>query len=176
MFRHGSAPGLRSGCGSSGAALRVRHPTAEGRGCGHGTRYLAQQGRGFTHLPPGPHPLQQIFGHLPERHWRTDCLDLPERLLRLGMLQVLPKAERRGLGGLLAAAMTRRIARDEDVTLTAWIVATNWRSEALLKRIGYRKELDNEWIKLVPNPNPNPNPNPSVGELHIRHIRHIHHK
>ncbi|XP_017119468.1 uncharacterized protein LOC108140918 [Drosophila elegans] len=79
----------------------------------------------------------------------------------LGMLQVLPKAERRGLGGLLAAAMTRRIARDEDVTLTAWIVATNWRSEALLQRIGYRKELDNEWIKLVPNPNPKPNP--SIG-------------
>ncbi|XP_016956397.1 uncharacterized protein LOC108028890 [Drosophila biarmipes] len=70
----------------------------------------------------------------------------------LGMLQVLPKAERRGLGGLLAAAMTRRIARGEDVTLTAWIVSTNWRSEALLKRIGYQKEVVNEWIKLVPNP------------------------
>ncbi|XP_039500845.1 uncharacterized protein LOC120457375 [Drosophila santomea] len=69
----------------------------------------------------------------------------------LGMLQVLPKAERRGLGGLLAAAMTRQIARGEEVTLTAWIVATNWRSEALLKRIGYQKELVNEWIKLVPN-------------------------
>ncbi|KAH8289259.1 hypothetical protein KR054_002427 [Drosophila jambulina] len=68
----------------------------------------------------------------------------------LGMLQVLPKAERRGLGGLLAAAMTRRIARGEpDLTLTAWIVATNWRSEALLKRIGYQKELVNEWIKLL---------------------------
>lgn len=69
----------------------------------------------------------------------------------LGMLQVLPKAERRGLGGLLAAAMSREIARGEEITLTAWIVATNWRSEALLKRIGYQKDLVNEWIKLVPN-------------------------
>lgn len=66
------------------------------------------------------------------------------------MLQVLPKAERRGLGGLLAAAMTRRIAKSEDVTLTAWIVAVNWRSEALLKRIGYHQAVVNEWIKLVP--------------------------
>ncbi|XP_017060561.1 uncharacterized protein LOC108100932 [Drosophila ficusphila] len=70
----------------------------------------------------------------------------------LGMLKVLPKAERRGLGGLLAAAMTRRIAQSEEVTLSAWIVATNFRSEALLKRIGYQKELVNEWIKLLPNP------------------------
>ncbi|KAH8269824.1 hypothetical protein KR026_001439 [Drosophila bipectinata] len=68
----------------------------------------------------------------------------------LGMLQVLPKAERRGLGGLLAAAMTRRIAKNEEVTLTAWIVAVNWRSEALLKRIGYHQAVVNEWIKLVP--------------------------
>ncbi|XP_017147422.1 uncharacterized protein LOC108159019 [Drosophila miranda] len=70
----------------------------------------------------------------------------------LGMLQVLPKAERRGLGGLLAAAITRRIARVEQVTLTAWIVATNWRSEALLKRIGYHQDVINEWIKLEPVP------------------------
>ncbi|KAH8420312.1 hypothetical protein KR009_009026 [Drosophila setifemur] len=68
----------------------------------------------------------------------------------LGMLQVLPKAERRGVGGLLAAAMTRRIAKGEQVTLTAWIVSSNWRSEALLKRIGYRQGLVIEWIKLVP--------------------------
>ncbi|KAH8397831.1 hypothetical protein KR222_003515 [Zaprionus bogoriensis] len=68
----------------------------------------------------------------------------------LGMLQVLPKAERRGLGGLLAAAMTRRIARTEQVTLTAWIVSTNFRSEALLTRIGYHKAVVNEWIKLLP--------------------------
>lgn len=65
------------------------------------------------------------------------------------MLQVLPKAERRGLGGLLAAAMSRRIAKGEpDLTLTAWIVTNNWRSEALLKRIGYQQEVVNEWIKL----------------------------
>ncbi|XP_016923752.1 uncharacterized protein [Drosophila suzukii] len=70
----------------------------------------------------------------------------------LGMLKVLPKAERRGLGGLLAAVMTQRIAKGEDVTISAWIVSTNWRSEALLKRIGYHKEVVNEWIKLVPNP------------------------
>ncbi|BFG01962.1 uncharacterized protein DMAD_01595 [Drosophila madeirensis] len=68
----------------------------------------------------------------------------------LGMLQVLPKAERRGLGGLLAAAMTRRIARGEQVALTAWIVTSNWRSEALLKRIGYQPDIINEWIKLEP--------------------------
>ncbi|XP_034487695.1 uncharacterized protein LOC117791886 [Drosophila innubila] len=68
----------------------------------------------------------------------------------LGMLQVLPKVERRGLGGLLAAAMTKRIAKGEQVTLTAWIVTSNWRSEALLSRIGYRKGIVNEWIKLLP--------------------------
>ncbi|XP_030568033.1 uncharacterized protein LOC115767832 [Drosophila novamexicana] len=68
----------------------------------------------------------------------------------LGMLQVLPKAERRGLGGLLAAVMTKLIAKGEEVTLTAWIVASNWRSEALLTRIGYKKAVVNEWIKLLP--------------------------
>ncbi|KAM8721462.1 hypothetical protein ACLKA7_007354 [Drosophila subpalustris] len=67
-----------------------------------------------------------------------------------GMLQVLPKAERRGLGGLLAAAMTKRIAKGEQVTVTAWIVTNNWRSEALLSRIGYQKGIVNEWIKLLP--------------------------
>lgn len=66
------------------------------------------------------------------------------------MLQVLPKAERRGLGGLLAAVMTKLIAKGEEVTLTAWIVASNWRSEALLTRIGYKKAVVNEWIKLLP--------------------------
>ncbi|KAH8276576.1 hypothetical protein KR044_003224 [Drosophila immigrans] len=68
----------------------------------------------------------------------------------LGMLQVLPKAERRGLGGLLAAAMSKLIAKAEPMTLSAWIVATNWRSEQLLGRIGYHKHLVNEWIKLLP--------------------------
>ncbi|EDW78241.1 uncharacterized protein Dwil_GK16280 [Drosophila willistoni] len=68
----------------------------------------------------------------------------------LGMLQVLPKAERRGLGGLLAAAMTRLIAKTEKVTVTAWIVSNNFRSEALLRRIGYRQSIMNEWIKLEP--------------------------
>ncbi|TDG43644.1 hypothetical protein AWZ03_009944 [Drosophila navojoa] len=68
----------------------------------------------------------------------------------LGMLQVLPKAERRGLGGLLAAVMSKLIAKKEEVTLTAWIVSSNWRSEALLKRIGYKKAIVNEWIKLLP--------------------------
>ncbi|ALC49465.1 CG14615 [Drosophila busckii] len=68
----------------------------------------------------------------------------------LGMLQVLPKVERRGLGGLLAAAMTKRIAKSEPVAPTAWIVSNNWRSEALLTRIGYHKALVNEWIKLLP--------------------------
>ncbi|KAH8386889.1 hypothetical protein KR093_003310 [Drosophila rubida] len=66
------------------------------------------------------------------------------------MLQVLPKAERRGLGGLLAATMSKLIAKHEAVTLTAWIVATNWRSEQLLNRVGYRKDIVNEWIKLLP--------------------------
>lgn len=70
--------------------------------------------------------------------------------LLCSMLQVLPKAERRGLGGLLAAAMTRRIAKSEQVTLTAWIVSTNFRSEALLTKIGYHKAVVNEWIKLLP--------------------------
>lgn len=65
------------------------------------------------------------------------------------MLQVLPKAERRGLGHLLAAAMTRRIAKSEQVTLTAWIVSTNFRSEALLTKIGYHQTVANEWIKLL---------------------------
>ncbi|XP_060661539.1 uncharacterized protein LOC132795102 [Drosophila nasuta] len=68
----------------------------------------------------------------------------------LGMLQVLPKAERRGLGGLLASAMSKLIAKGETTTLTAWIVSTNWRSEQLLGRIGYRKHIVNEWIKLLP--------------------------
>lgn len=68
----------------------------------------------------------------------------------LGMLHVLPKVERRGLGGLLAAAMSKRIAKGEQVTLTAWIVCSNWRSEALLSRVGYRKGIVNEWIKLLP--------------------------
>ncbi|XP_030378188.1 uncharacterized protein LOC115626841 [Scaptodrosophila lebanonensis] len=68
----------------------------------------------------------------------------------LGLLQVLPKVERRGLGGLLAAAMSKTIAKCEEVTLTAWIVSHNWRSEALLRRIGYEKGEVNEWIKLAP--------------------------
>ncbi|EDV95192.1 GH17807 [Drosophila grimshawi] len=68
----------------------------------------------------------------------------------LGMLTVLAKVERRGLGGLLAAAITKLIAKREQVTLTAWIVDGNWRSEALLTRIGYKKSVVNEWIKLLP--------------------------
>lgn len=63
---------------------------------------------------------------------------------------MLPKAERRGLGILLASAMTKRIAKSEKVTLTAWIVSTNFRSEALLTKIGYHKAIVNEWIKLLP--------------------------
>lgn len=87
-----------------------------------------------------------------DKHLCTELVhDKLFSLFLFSMLQVLPKAERRGLGGLLAAAMSREIARGEEITLTAWIVATNWRSEALLKRIGYQKDLVNEWIKLVPN-------------------------
>ncbi|XP_004529809.1 uncharacterized protein LOC101450908 [Ceratitis capitata] len=66
----------------------------------------------------------------------------------LGILQVLPTEQRKGFGALLAATLCKQVAVVEKVHLNAWIVSENFKSKALLEKIGFRPKAKAEWIQL----------------------------
>uniref|UniRef100_A0A0A1XF82 Glycine N-acyltransferase-like protein 2 n=1 Tax=Zeugodacus cucurbitae TaxID=28588 RepID=A0A0A1XF82_ZEUCU len=66
----------------------------------------------------------------------------------LGILQVLPTEQRKGLGGFLAAYLCKQVAAVEQVHLSAWIVSENFKSKALLGKIGFKEVAKAEWIQL----------------------------
>ncbi|XP_023306710.2 uncharacterized protein LOC111688430 [Lucilia cuprina] len=66
----------------------------------------------------------------------------------LAILQVLPSAQRRGLGKYLALAMSHLIAKSLNVHSSAFVVVGNVKSESLLQKIGYERHVVYEWIQL----------------------------
>lgn len=64
------------------------------------------------------------------------------------ILQVLPSAQRKGLGKYLAISMSKLIAKSLNVQSSAFVVIGNVKSESLLFKIGYEKLVVYEWIQL----------------------------
>lgn len=64
------------------------------------------------------------------------------------ILQVLPSAQRKGIGQYLAISMSKLIATSSKVHSSAFVVVGNIKSESLLEKIGYEKFAVYEWIQL----------------------------
>ncbi|TMW48988.1 hypothetical protein DOY81_005932 [Sarcophaga bullata] len=70
----------------------------------------------------------------------------------LGILQVLPSAQRKGLGKYLATSMTKLIAETANINPSAWTVVDNVKSASLLQKIGYERHVVYEWIQISKSP------------------------
>ncbi|XP_039960968.1 uncharacterized protein LOC120775054 [Bactrocera tryoni] len=66
----------------------------------------------------------------------------------LGILQVLPTEQRKGFGAFLAAYLCKQVTTVEKVDLSAWIVSENFKSKALLEKLGFEAVAKAEWIQL----------------------------
>lgn len=64
------------------------------------------------------------------------------------ILQVLPTEQRKGFGAFLAAYLCKQVATVEKVVLSAWIVSENFKSKALLEKLGFQVVAKAEWIQL----------------------------
>ena len=64
------------------------------------------------------------------------------------ILQVLPSAQRKGLGKYLAISMTKLIAKTTNINPSAWAVVENVKSANLLQKIGYERNVIYEWIQI----------------------------
>lgn len=62
-------------------------------------------------------------------------------------LQILPEYRKRGLGELLAKAISKRIALEDDSDTNAFIMDTNVASIQLLQKIGYEKVAGSNWVR-----------------------------
>ncbi|XP_053699095.1 uncharacterized protein LOC128746069 [Sabethes cyaneus] len=65
----------------------------------------------------------------------------------IGHLQILPEYRKRGLGELLAKAISKRIALEDDGDVNAFIKDTNTVSMQLLQKIGYQRVAGSNWVK-----------------------------
>ncbi|XP_036319445.1 uncharacterized protein LOC118733920 [Rhagoletis pomonella] len=66
----------------------------------------------------------------------------------LGILQVVEAEQRKGFGGFLAAYLCKQVAAAEQVHLSAWVVSENFKSKALLEKLGFYILATAEWIQL----------------------------
>lgn len=65
----------------------------------------------------------------------------------VGHLQVMPDYRRVGLGEILAKAMTKRIAQEDDGPVNAFIVDKNAASIRLFLKLGYRRIDGSNWVR-----------------------------
>lgn len=68
------------------------------------------------------------------------------------ILQVLPSAQRKGLGKYLAISMTKLIAETANINPSAWAIVENIKSANLLQKIGYERYVICEWIQISQSP------------------------
>lgn len=65
----------------------------------------------------------------------------------VGHLQVMPDYRRMGLGEVLAKAITKKIAQEDDGPVNAFIVDKNAASIRLFLKLGYRKIDGSNWVR-----------------------------
>ncbi|XP_055617304.1 uncharacterized protein LOC129762788 [Toxorhynchites rutilus septentrionalis] len=69
----------------------------------------------------------------------------------IGHLQVMPSYRRRGFGELLAKAMSKQIATENDSDVNAFIVDKNINSINLFYKLGYKKIAGSNWVRARKN-------------------------
>ncbi|KAM7348878.1 uncharacterized protein ACRADG_008045 isoform 1-T2 [Cochliomyia hominivorax] len=97
--------------------------------------------KGFINLNRNIGIIEESTGHLIGWIFQNEFSGL-------GILQVLPSAQRMGLGQYLAMTMSKLIARSLCINPSAFVVVGNVKSESLLQKIGYKKFVIYEWIQL----------------------------
>uniref|UniRef100_A0A1Q3FP93 N-acetyltransferase domain-containing protein n=1 Tax=Culex tarsalis TaxID=7177 RepID=A0A1Q3FP93_CULTA len=65
----------------------------------------------------------------------------------VGHLQIMPDYRRKGLGEILAKAMTKRIAQEDNGPVNAFIVDKNAASIRLFLKIGYQRIDGSNWVR-----------------------------
>lgn len=69
----------------------------------------------------------------------------------LGVLQVDEKHLRKGYGNLIAKALSRRIADEDDCDVLSLIVNENFKSISMFTKIGFKPADHHTWFVLTRN-------------------------